>query len=177
MIIGLSAVLLLVAAVVLATRFSSRTEATVACYGSDASFLDHLSLRRYQPMLRLASQLDKEFLKEAHGKTLGTCYRRIQRDLLREYLRDLTADFNRLYHIATDRAVQASSDPGDLSLSLLEQQMSFMLSVWGIEARLLVDDYLPFAVDLQPLVVHLEGLANQTRAVLRPRTSYSFGAL
>ena len=128
-------------------------------------------------MLRLASQLDKEFLKDVHSKTLGICYRRIQRDLLREYLRDVAADFNRLYAIATARAVQASSDPGDLSLALFEQQMSFMLSMWSIEARLLLDDYVPFAMDLQPLVANLSGLADQTRALLRPQTSYGYGAL
>lgn len=124
-------------------------------------------------MLRLASQLDKDFLTEAHGKTLGSCYRKIQRDILREYLREATSDFNRMYSIATAKAAQATSDPGDLSLALFEQQISFLLSIWGIEARLLLDDYLPFRVELQPLVSHLEGLATQTRALLRPQYSYS----
>jgi hypothetical protein len=172
-IISLSAVLLLIAAVALLTRLSSPSDSTATSYGADASFLDNFSLRRYQPMLRLASQLDKEFLNEIHSKTLGSCYRKIQRNLLRDYLRDATKDFHRMYAIATAKAVQASSDPGDLSLALFEQQISFLLSIWGIEARLLVDDYLPFAVDLQPLVAHLEGLATQTRSLLRPQYSYS----
>ena len=172
MIISLSIVILLIAAVGLLARFAPKSDSTVACYGSDASFLDNFSLRTYRPMLRLASQLDKEFLTAAHGKTLASCYRKIQRNLLREYLQDASKDFNRMYAIATAKAVRATSDPGDLSMSLLEQQMSFVLSMWGIEARLLVDDYLPFAVDLQPLVAHLEGLASQTRALIRPQLSY-----
>lgn len=173
MIFGLSIVLLLIAAAAALTRFSSKCDTTLTSYGSDASFLDSFSLRRYQPMLRLASQMDKQFLTAAHGKTLGSCYRKIQRDLLREYLREASRDFNRLYAIATAKAVRATADPGDLSLALLEQQMSFILSVWGIEARLLVDNYVPFTVDLQPLVVQLEALSSQTRALLRPQYSYS----
>ena len=173
MIISLSVVVLLVTAVALLTRFSPQSDCPAASYGSDASFLDRFSIERYRPMLRLASQMDRQFLTREHGKTLATCYRKIQRDLLREYLAEASNDFNRLYAIATAKAVNAASDPGDLSLNLFEQQMSFLLAMWGIEARLLVDDYLPFSIDLQPLVVHLEGLAGQTRALLRPQYSYS----
>jgi hypothetical protein len=172
-IISLALVVLLIIAVGLLTRFSPQSEAAVASYGSDASFVDNFSLRTYRPMLRLASQIDKEFLAEAHGKALACCYRKIQRDLLREYLKEAQKDFNQMYAIATRKAVQAVSDQGDLSIALLEQQMSFLFSIWALEIRLLVDDYLPFNVDLAPMVAHLEGLANQTRALVRPQYSYS----
>ena len=173
MIVTLSLVFLLIAAVALLTRFSPQSEGTATSYGSDALFVDGFSLNRYRPMLRLASQIDREFLSSVHGKQLAGCYRKIQRDLLRDYLREASNDFKRLHAIATAQAVRAQSDPGDLSLNLLEQQMSFAMSIWGIEARLLLDDYLPFSVDLKPLVMHLEGLAAQTRALLRPQYSYS----
>ena len=78
-----------------------------------------------------------------------------------------------MYEIATARAVQATSDPGDLSMALFEQQMTFIMLVWGIEARLLVDRFLPFAVDLKPLIEHLGGLAQQTRTLARPQYSAS----
>jgi hypothetical protein len=172
-IISLTLVVLLIVAVGLLTRFSPQSEGVVATYGSDASFIDNFSLRTYRPMLRLASQIDKEFLVRAHGKDLASCYRKIQRDLLREYLKEASKDFNRMYAIATRQAVQAVSDPGDLSIALLEQQMTFLFSMWGIEIRLLLDDYLPFAVDLQPMVAHLDGLAKLTRALVRPQYSYS----
>jgi len=123
-------------------------------------------------MVRLASQMDRKFLSAAHGNTLAACYRRIQRNLLREYLRETAKDFNRLHAIATAKSVLAASDPGDLSIALFEQQLTFTLLVWGIEARLLLDDFLPFAVDLKPLIVHLEGLARQTRELARPQYSY-----
>jgi hypothetical protein len=123
-------------------------------------------------MVRLASQMDRKFLNAAHGNTLAACYRKIQRTLLREYLREASKDFNRLHAIATAKSVLATSDPEDLSIALFEGQLTFTLMVWGIEARLLLDDLLPFAVDLKPLIGHLEGLAQQTRQLARPQYSY-----
>ena len=172
MIISLSIVLCLVAAVGLLTRFPPDSVRPASSCGSDVSFLENFSPGVYRPMLRLASQMDRTFLRSAHGNTLAGCYRRIQRDLLREYLREASKDFNRLYAIATAKSIRAASDPGDLSMALFEQQMTFILLAWGIEAGLLFDGLLPFAVDLKPLVGHLEGLAQQTRELARPRYSY-----
>src|SRR5580658_7374373 len=115
------------------TRYSPKAEDGGVFYGSDVSFLDNFSLGAYRPMLRLASQMDRKFLSSAHGTTLAACYRKIQRQLLREYLRETSKDFNRLYAIATAKSVQAMSDPGDLSMALFEQQVTFILLVWGIE--------------------------------------------
>jgi hypothetical protein len=172
-ILGLLIVLLLVAAVALMARYSPKAEDSHAFYGSDVSFLDNFSLGAYRPMLRLASQMDRKFLTSAHGEILAGCYRKIQRQLLREYLRDASKDFNRLYSIASAKTVKAVSDPGDLSMALFEQQMTFILLVWGIEARLLFDGILPLTVDLKPLVVQLEGLAQQTRELVRPQYGYT----
>lgn len=173
MILGLLTVLLLVAAVALMTRYSPKAEDPGTSYGSDISFLDNFSLSAYRPMLRLASQMDRKFLSSAHGETLAGCYRKIQTQLLREYLRETSKDFNRLYAIANAKAVRAASDPGDLSMALFEQQMTFILLVWGIEARLLLDGWLPFSVDLKPLIMHLESLAQQTRELARPQFGYT----
>jgi hypothetical protein len=171
-IIGLSIVLLLVTAVAMLTRFAPESERPASFYGSDISFLENYSLAQYRPMLRLASQMDRKFLVLAHGEPLAKCYRKIQRDLLREYLRDAARDFNRLYAIATAKCVQATSDPGDLSMGLFEQQMTFIMLVWGIEARLLIDDYLPFAFDLKPVIDQLGALAREARVLARPQYSY-----
>jgi hypothetical protein len=172
MIISLSIIVLLIAAVVLLTLFSPRSDGPGAFYGSDISFLDNFCPGKYLPMARLASQMDRRFLRSAHGNTLAACYRRIQRNLLREYLRETSKDFNRLHAIATAKSVLATSDPGDLSIALFEQQLTFTLLIWGIEARLLLDDFLPVALDLKPLITHLEGLARQTRELARPQYSY-----
>lgn len=171
MILGLSIVVLLAAAVALLTCFAPRDN-SVGYHGTDTSFLENFSLGAYRPMLRLASQMDRRFVSSAHGEVLAGCYRKIQRNLLREYLRDASKDFNRLYAIATAKTLHAASDPGDLSLTLFEQQMTFIMLLWSIEARLLLDNLVPFAVNLQPVVGQLEALAQQTRQLVRPQYSY-----
>ena len=177
MIVSLLTVLSLVVAVAVLSQFAPKAQALQSTYGSDASFLDNVSLMKYRPMLRLASQMDRKYLAAAHSDKLASCYRKIQRGLLREYLRDASKDFNRLYSIANAKCVQASADPGDLSMALFEQQMSFFLLVWGIEARLLLDAVLPFAMDLKPLMSSMEGLAKQTRQLVRPQFGYSAASL
>lgn len=172
MIVSLSIIVLLTVAVALLTSFAPRPDASSESYGADASFLENLSLVTYRPMLRLATQMDRKFLSTAHGEVLAGCYRKIQRNLLREYLRDASKDFKRLHAMATAKTVRATSDPDELSTALFEQHMTFILLVWGIEARLLLDNFLPFTVDLQPLIGQLEGLAQQTRALARPQYSY-----
>ena len=172
MILSLSIIFLLTAAVGLLTCFAPRPDATVEFYGSDVSFLNNFSLGTYRPMLRLATQMDRKFLTAAHGEMLAGCYRKIQRNLLREYLRDASKDFKRLHAIATAKTVNASSDPDELSMALFEQHMSFILLVWGIEARLFLDNLLPFAVDLKPVIMQIEALAGQTRELLRPQYGY-----
>jgi hypothetical protein len=172
MIVSLSIIVLLTAAVGLLTFFAPKANAADGFFGTDASFLESFSLGTYRPMLRLATQMDRKFLSSAHGDTLAGCYRKIQRNLLREYLRDASKDFTRLHSIATSKTLHAASDPNELSMALFESHMTFILLVWGIEARLLLDNVLPFAVDLKPLIGQLEGLALQTRDLVRPQYSY-----
>jgi len=170
---GLAIVVLLIAAVAALTHFAPKPDVVAGFYGSDASFLENFSLQTYRPMLRLATQMDRRYVARAHSNSLAGCYRKIQRGLLREYLRDAAKDFNRMYAIANATALRAASDPGDLSMALFEQQMTFIMLVWGIEARLLLDGILPFAVDLKPLIDSIEGLAQQTREMARPQFGYS----
>jgi hypothetical protein len=172
LIVSLIAVLLLVTAVAALTRFAPKPDFIASTYGSDASFLDGFSVQTYRPMLRLATQMDRRYLTKAHGDSLAGCYRKIQRGLLREYLRDASKDFNRLYAIANAKSLRASSDPGDLSMALFEQQMTFIMLVWGLEARLLIDAVIPFAPDLEPLMKSISGLAEQTRLLARPQFGY-----
>jgi hypothetical protein len=173
MIVSLVAVLLLVIAIVGLTKFSSTQPAAAKnSYGSDASFLEDFSLRTYRPMLRLSSQMDRRFLNSAHGPKLADHHRRIQRQLLREYLRNLSRDFNRLYDIATAKSVHALNDTGNMSTSLVEHQMGFIFLIWSIEARLALDSVFPYSVDLKPVVSCIENLAAQTRELSRPQLSY-----
>ena len=172
MIIGLFAVFALVVAAAALTHFSAKPATVIRSYGSDSSFLENFSLSSWRPMVRLASQADRKFVASAHGEQLAACYRNIQRSLLREYLRAASTDFNRLFSIANARCVEAAGDPDNLSMALLEQQVTFALLIWGIEARLLLDGILPFRINLAPVMESLEGLAAQTRELARPRLGY-----
>jgi len=171
-IIGLVAVALLVAAALTLTRFSAPASDAGRSYGSDTAFLDQFSVARYRPLLRLATRMDRAWLEQTHGKELASVYRKIQRSLLREYLKDLSRDVNRLYAILNARSAHARSDEGDISLALTEQQTTFALLIWGIEARLFVDVLMPRPLDIKPLVSALEALTAQTQAVARPQFSY-----
>src|ERR1700724_2019037 len=124
--------ILLVAAVAALTYLAPKPDLVTGSYAADASFLENFSLQTYRPMLRLATQMDRRYLSGVHSETLAGCYRKIQRGLLREYLRDAAKDFNRMYAIANAIALRATSDPGDLSMCLFEQQMTFVMLIWSI---------------------------------------------
>lgn len=172
MIVGLVAVVLLVAAALSLTRFSAPKQDAARSYGSDTAFLDQFSVSRYRPLLRLAIRMDRTYLEKVHGKRLAACYRQVQRKLLREYLHDLSKDVNRLYAILNARSANARTDEGNVSLALTEQQTTFALLIWGIEARLFLDAVMPRQLDIQPLVSALESLTAQTHAITRPQLSY-----
>jgi hypothetical protein len=156
--IGLILVAVLVAAALGLTRLSAPASDAVRSYGSDTSFLDQFSVSRYRPILRLATRMDRSYLERVHGKRLAGTYRKIQRDLLRGYLRDLSNDVNRLYAILNARSAHAHNDEGDVSLALTEQQTTFALLIWGIEARLVLDAVMPRPLDIRPLVSAVEAL-------------------
>lgn len=93
MIVGLASVALLVGAIALMT-WLSESDARVSrnSYGAEIDFLENFSLKSYRPMIRLASRMDMDYLASVHGAPLARCYRRIQRNLLREYLRVASKD-------------------------------------------------------------------------------------
>lgn len=173
MIISVAALLLLVIVSVGFTRLFSgqRSSASDSCE-PDAGFLESFSVAVYRPMLRLASQMDRRYLVSSHGSRLAARHRRVQRELLHHYLRDLSRDFNRLYNIATTKAARALNDSGNLSMVLAEQQMTFILLIWCIEVRLILDCIYPYSVDLQPAVDQIESLFAATRELVRPQFSY-----
>ena len=129
---------------------------------SDA-WLDSFSLRAYKPMLRLASREDGHHLKSADLKR----YRRMQRALLREYLRSLSRDFQRLLAIASEKNQRVQNGDGNHSMALFEQQIGFIFHVWSVEARLLLRTLVPHSIDLKPLLANVENLAEDTRERIR----------
>jgi hypothetical protein len=122
-------------------------------------WLESFSLNAYRPMVRLATGSDRPFLAEKRTRRAARRYRRTQRNILREYLRGLSRDFQRLYTIAAVR---------ERSVDLFDGQLGFIFSVWLIEARLLVQTVIPHSIDLQPLLESVETLAAENREMARP---------
>jgi hypothetical protein len=112
------------------------------------SWLEDFSSAAYLPMIRLAEPNDAGFLAAQRGLSEAARYRRWQREALRSYLRRLTRDFQRLHTLA-------AAAPW--------RRLKFLLSVWQVEVRLTLNGVLPHAIDLHPLLVTIDDLADQAR--------------
>ena len=130
------------------------------------TWLEHFSPDSYLPMLRLAEGSDAPFLSKHRGPEETARYRRLQRQMLRDYLRGLARDFHRLHGLA------AGSDPGNLALALVDERMAFSLGIWSIEARLLLNEIVPCAVNLRPLLANVEQLTDKAREITRRRVEF-----
>jgi len=124
---------------------------------SDA-WLQSFSLDAYRPMIRLASDSDRVFLATAGSARVVKSYRRKQRGILREYLRVLARDFQKLLDIA------AASQP----MAFFESQLSFIFGVLWIEARMVLEALVPHSIDLEPLLESVETLAASAREIASP---------
>ncbi|MGD1072992.1 MAG: hypothetical protein ABSB15_22955 [Bryobacteraceae bacterium] len=165
MFISLTAIVALISVMALLVHPAAE-ERPDASLASDA-WLEAFSLRAYRPMLRLASRDDGNYLKSARETGDFKRYRRIQRTLLREYLRSLSRDFQRLHAIAAEKSLRVKGGDGN-SMALFEQHIGFIFHIWSIEARLLLRALIPHSIDLAPLLANVESLAADTRELIRP---------
>jgi hypothetical protein len=117
-------------------------------FRSAESWLDDFSSTAYRPMIRLADPNDASFLAAQCGVVEADRYRRWQRRALRTYLRRLSRDFERLHALAAGAPWR---------------RLKFLLSLWYVESRLLLSDVLPGVIDLRPLLVTIDDLAEQAR--------------
>jgi len=113
------------------------------------SWLEDFSSAAYRPMIRLAEPNDAGFLASQRGADEAARYRRWQRRALRSYLRRLSRDFQRLHTLA-------AAAPW--------RRLKFLLSVWQVEVRLTFSSVLPHPIDLRPLLVTMDDLADQARS-------------
>jgi hypothetical protein len=96
------------------------------------------SLTRYAPMARLLSHDDVEFLKTQPGYTpeIGRRFVQQRRQMLRLYLRQLTADFERLHERARVIAASLPADESALVASLMRQQLRFWYEMTALRLSL-----------------------------------------
>jgi hypothetical protein len=132
-------------------------------------WLEHFSADSYRPMLRLADQRDALFLGARSGPEEAQRYSRRQRRILKEYLRGLSRDFHRLHLLVANSAPRVRNNAGNSSLTVLEEKMEFILSMWSIEFRLVLSGIVPCAINLRPMLANIDQLAARTRDIDRRR--------
>ena len=99
-------------------------------------WLENFSASTYLPMEGLLSGEDFGFLSRQPGFDFSL-YRKLRRERLiifRQYLRRLTADFNRLHTAARFLVAHSKEDRSDLLLRLIVLRAKFTLSVLQTEA-------------------------------------------
>lgn len=138
----------------------------------DAAWIDAFSIEKYRPLLRLVAEVDEDYVSASLGRDVAKAYSKLRKTIVKDYLRSLSADFNRIHQIATAKAVHASDDDGALSFALIEQKMSFIFNIWTLELRLTLRGVVPNQVSLEPVLRYMEDLAAQTRELTSPKLSY-----
>jgi hypothetical protein len=100
--------------------------------------LSGCTLARYEPMTRLLTGEDLEFLRQhgSCGPKLAARWKRSRRRIFRMYLSDLAADFQGLHAEARALLAEAPEQYSDLAGVLLRQQVTFWRVMAGIELRL-----------------------------------------
>ena len=90
-------------------------------------WIDEVSAERYLPMLRLLQEDDFKFFRSEPGFTssMETSLRKQRSDIVRGYLRSLSADFGRVCATLRVLMVQSEEDRPDLASVLLHQQAMF----------------------------------------------------
>ncbi len=121
---------------------------------------EDFSINRYQPMSRLISGEDLEFLATQPGyrAEVGARLRRERRRILRMYLRDLARDFARL-HAAARKLVSDSPERHSALVGvLIRYQFVFWRRMAAIEIRLLAPGVRVPRLDLAPLLKPMESM-------------------
>jgi hypothetical protein len=150
--------LLLGAVVLILAVVSVRLARYRAGASEDAFPPDDFSVSRYQPMMRLLSEEDLEFLAAQPGyrAETGARLRRERRRIFRMYLRDLARDFRRLHCAARKVAADSPAGHSELVGLLVRYQITFWRSMAIIELRLLAPHAGVPRLDLAPLLKPME---------------------
>ncbi len=94
-------------------------------------------LARYQPMFRLLSGEDADFLQNRrHCANVARRWERSQHRVVRLYLKELAADFQSLHREARALAAHSPERSSDLMMVLFKQQFAFWRALVWIELRL-----------------------------------------
>jgi hypothetical protein len=115
---------------------------------------------RYEPMARLLSEEDVNFLKARPGvdPALVRRFRIQRRKVFRAYLCELASDFHRLHEEARVMLTVAPEEYADLVPTLMRAKVRFWTAMAGVEMRLTLHTFGVGQVDVRRLLAPLETL-------------------
>jgi hypothetical protein len=127
---------------------------------------ESFSLARYEPMKRLLSEEDFEFLKSKPGigPAMVRRLRAQRRRVFRAYLCELASDFNRLHRDARLMVATAPEEYSDLVGVLMSLQTRFWSALVGAEILLAAHALGLGRIDVSGLLAPLEALNAAVRA-------------
>jgi hypothetical protein len=115
---------------------------------------------QYEPMMRLLSEADLNFLQSQPGyrTEMGAKFRSDRRQIFRMYLRDLAHDFHRLHAEARKVVAESEEQHAWLVGVLIRQKLTFWLAMSGVEFKLMVSGMGLGKVDIRGLVEAVEAM-------------------
>jgi hypothetical protein len=132
---------------------------------------ESFSLVRYEPMNRLLSEEDFNFLKCKPGvrPALIRRLRSQRRRIFRAYLCELASDFNRLHQQARLMVANAPEEYSELVGLLIGMQVRFWSALGGVEMRLAIHALGIGRVDVSGLLGPIEALDAAVRRASGPQ--------
>ncbi|MBA3973277.1 MAG: hypothetical protein C0504_03540 [Candidatus Solibacter sp.] len=130
----------------------------------DLGWWKSFSPERYRPVSRLLSEADFAYAAELAGgdRKLAAEFRRRRIRLMRKYLREMSADFDRLQAVG-QLMVEAGTAGRELRELLFQQRLRFTLSMWAARTQTIGFQLGISQVDVTGLVGSLDGLAAGVR--------------
>jgi hypothetical protein len=131
---------------------------------------ESFSADRYEPMKRLLSEEDFEFLKNKPG-VQPAMIRRLRaerRKIFRAYLCELASDFNRLHREARLMLANAPEEYSDLVGVVMATKVKFWSALAGVEVRLAVHAIGIGRIDLSALLGSIEALNSAVHPASEP---------
>ncbi len=143
----------------------NRLVATRKVFDVDLAWWSAFRPERYSPVLRLLSPKDFEYIASLEGCDRGMRaeFRRNRVVLMRQYLREMAADFDRLQALG-QLMVSAGTAGRDLREELFRQKVRFTAALWRIHLQTLGFQLGVSRVDASILVGSLDGLTASVRS-------------
>lgn len=130
----------------------------------DLAWWNNFNPDRYMPVARLLSRQDFEYAAELAGsdRRLAAEFKRRRIRLMRQYLKEMAADFDRLQAIG-QLMVEAGTAGRELRELLFQQRVRFSVALWSAQLQTAGFSLGVSRVDTTRLVGAFNGLAASVR--------------